>query len=145
MNETIKAKTSQRLSSSRKLSCCPLRVSLSSLRGTIVPLLLVLLAVLANASYPLVLPPNPLCAPLVKNKKRHPMELRPFFLLLTQPSKGSWHPKRTPSRPGRALVASQGAPLMRRLQTASSLMPTAPYAEFSCVSTTRSIRDRTYP
>jgi hypothetical protein len=28
------------------------------------------------------------------------MELRPFFLLLTHPSKGSWHPKRTPSRPG---------------------------------------------
>src|SRR5215213_5424486 len=145
MSETIKAKTSQRLSSRRRLSC-PLRVSLSSLRDTIVPLLLLLLTVLADASYPSVLPPKPLCVPIVeKNKKRRPMELRPFFLLLTQPSKGSWHPKRTPSRPGRALVASQGAPLMRRLQTASSLMPTAPYAEFSCVSTTRSIRDRTYP
>src|SRR5215208_5764861 len=45
----------------------------------------------------------------------------------------------------RALVAPQDAPLMRRLRTASSLMPTAPYAEFSYVSTTRSIRDRTYP
>src|SRR5215217_7320786 len=78
-----------------------------------------------------------------KNKKRHPMELQPFFLLLTHPSKGSWHPKRTPSRPG-ALVAPQGAPLIRRLRTASSLMPTSPYAEFSYVSTTRSIRDRTH-
>src|SRR5215217_9089954 len=44
----------------------------------------------------------------------------------------------------RALVAPQGAPLIRRLRTASSLMPTAPYAEFSYVSTTRSIRDRTH-
>src|SRR5215217_2463563 len=35
----------------------------------------------------------------------------------------------------RALIAPQGAPLMRRLRTASSLMPTAPYAEFSYVST----------
>src|ERR687890_2558351 len=78
-----------------------------------------------------------------KNKKRHPMELGPFFLLLTHSSKGSWHPKRTPSCTG-ALVAPQGAPLMRRLRTAWSLMPTAPYAEFSYVSTTRSIRDRTH-
>src|SRR5215211_3875601 len=125
MSETIKAKTNQRLSSSRRLSC-PLRVSLSSLRDTIVPLLLLLLAVLADASYPSVLPPKPLCVPIVeKNKKRHPMELQPFFLLLTHPSKGSWHPKRTPSRPG-ALVAPQGAPLIRRLRTAFSLMPTAP-------------------
>src|SRR5215210_2773676 len=98
MSETIKAKTSQRLSSRRRLSC-PLRVSLSSLRGTIVPLLLVLLAVLADASYPSILSPKPLFVPSVeKNKKRHPMELRPFFLLLTHPSKGSWHLKRTPSR-----------------------------------------------
>jgi hypothetical protein len=28
------------------------------------------------------------------------MELRPFFLLLTHPSKGSWHPKPMLSRPG---------------------------------------------
>jgi len=28
------------------------------------------------------------------------MELRPFFLLLTHPSKGLWHAKRTPSRLG---------------------------------------------
>src|SRR5215213_2948345 len=57
--------------------------------------------------------------------------------------KGSWHPERTPSRPG-ALVAPQGAPLIRRLRTASSLMQTAPYTEFSYMSTTRSIRDRTH-
>src|SRR5215211_6072670 len=118
MSETIKAKTSQRLSSRRRVTC-PLRVSLSSLRGTIVSLLLVLLTVLADASYPSVLPPKLFSYQLSKkncrkkNKKRHPMELRPFFLLLTHPSKGLWHPKGTPSRPGRALVASQGAPLMR--------------------------------
>src|SRR5215212_10962742 len=71
MNETIKAKASQRLSRRRRLSCCPLRVSLSLLRGTIVPLLLVLLAVLADASYPSVLPPKHFRAHRLakKNKK----------------------------------------------------------------------------
>jgi len=34
------------------------------------------------------------------------MELRPFFLILTHPSKGSWHPKRTPSRPGHCRTPS---------------------------------------
>src|SRR5215212_4410774 len=94
MSETIKAKTSQRLSSRRRVSCPLIQVSLSSLRGTIVPLLLVLLAVLADASYPSVLPPKPLFVPIVeKNKKRHPMELRPFSLLLTHPSKGLMAPQ----------------------------------------------------
>src|SRR5215212_10373104 len=80
-----------------------------------------------------------------KNKKRHPMELRPFFLLLTHPSKGSWHPKRTPSYPGPCHTPScLSYEAMRRLRTASYLMPTAPYTEFSYVSTTRSIRDRTH-
>src|SRR5215211_334720 len=94
MSETIKANTSQRLSR-RRLSC-PLRVSLSALRGTIVPLLLLLLlVVLADASYPSVLPPKPLFVPIVekKTKKRHPMELRPFSLLLTHPSKGLMAPQ----------------------------------------------------
>src|SRR5215210_3407228 len=63
MSETIKAKTSQRLSS-------PLRVSLPALRGTIVPLLLVLLAILADASYPSILPLNPLCVPIVEKKTK---------------------------------------------------------------------------
>src|SRR5919112_304551 len=136
MSETIKAKTNQRLSSSRRVSC-PLRgVSLSALRGTIVPLLLVLLAVLADASYPSILSPKPLCVPIVeKNKKEAPHGITAFLPPPPHPSsKGSWHPK-----------VLQGTPLMRRLRIAASLMPTAPYTEFSCVSTTRSICGRTYP
>src|SRR5215216_8045698 len=127
MSETIKANTSQRLSSRRRLSC-PLRVSLSALRGTIVPLLLlVLLTVLADASYPSVLPPKPLFVPIVEKKQKEASHGITAFLPPSSHShlKGSWHPKRTPSRPG-ALVAPQGAPLMRRLRTAFSLMPTAP-------------------
>src|SRR5215212_1440876 len=144
MSETIKAKASQRLSSRRRLSCPP-RVSLSALRGTIVPLLLVLLAVLADASYPSILPPKPLCVPIFEKKQK---DAPPWNYGLSSSSshshlKGSWHPKRTPSRPG-ALVAPQGAPLMRRLRTASSLVPAAPCAGFSYVNTTRSIRDRTH-
>src|SRR5215203_3132851 len=96
MSETIKAKTTQRLSSRRRVSCPLIQVSLSSLRGTIVPLLLVLLAVLADASYPSVLPPKPLCVPIVEKKQKDApheikealMELRPFFLLHAQPPKG---------------------------------------------------------
>jgi hypothetical protein len=145
MSETIKAKTTQRLSNRRRVSCS-LRVSLSSLRDTIVPLLLLLLAILADASYPSILPPKPLCVPIFEKKTK---KCTPWNYGLSSPSshshlKGSWHPERTPSRPG-ALIAPQGAPLMRRLRIASSLMPTAPYTEFSCVSTTRSIRGRTYP
>jgi hypothetical protein len=145
MSETIKAKTSQRLSSRRRVSCPLRRVSLSTLRGTIVPLLLVLLAVLADASYPSILPLKPLCVPSVEKKTKR---CTPWNYGLSSSSphshlKDSWPSKRTPSRPG-GLVAPQGAPLMRRLRTASSLMPTAPYAEFSCVSTTRSIRNRTH-
>ena len=143
MSETIKAKTSQRLSSRRRVSC-PLRVSLSSLRGTIVPLLLVLLSVLADASYPSVIPPKHLCAyRLAKKTKKCTLwnyglssSSSHAHLKVSRPS------KRTPSRLGPC--RTQGAPLMRRLRTASSLMQTAPYAEFSCVSTTRSIRNRTH-
>src|SRR5919112_2620198 len=122
MSETIKAKTSQRLSSRRRLSC-PLRVSLSALRGTIVPLLLLLMVVLADASYPSVLPPKPLFVPIVeKNNKEAPHGITAFLPPPPHPSsKGSWHPK----------VLLQGAPLMRRLRITSSLMPTAPYTEFS--------------
>jgi hypothetical protein len=124
MSETIKAKTSQRL---RRRSDCPLRVSLSALRNTIVPLLL-LLVVIAGASYPSLLPLKPLYAPIVeilskKNKKRYSMELQSFFLLLEHLSKGSWPPNVRPLV--RALVAPQGAPLMRLLRTALSLMPRA--------------------
>src|SRR5215210_1735311 len=76
MSETIKAKTSQRL---RRRLGCHLRVSLTSRRNTIVPLLslLLLLKILADASYHSVLP-----------------------------SEGSWHP---PSLrpPVRVLVTSQ--------------------------------------
>src|SRR5215210_7186112 len=134
MSETIKAKTSQRPSSRRRVSC-PLRVSLSALLVTIVPLLLVLLAVLADASYPSILPPKPLCVPIVEKKQKEASHgIMAFLPPPPHPSsKGSWHPK-----------VLQGAPLMRRLRIASSLMPTAPYTECSCVSTTRRIRGRTY-
>src|ERR671919_33773 len=90
MSDTIKAKTIQRLSSKRRLSC-PLRASLSPVRSTIFPLLILLLAVLADASYPSVLPPKPLYAPIVEKKikknKKHSTESPPFFfLLLAHPS-----------------------------------------------------------
>ena len=146
MSETIKAKTSQRLSSRRRVSC-PLRVSLSALRGTIVPLLLVLLAVLADASYPSVLPPKPLFVPIIEKKiKRGTPWNTPWNDgLYSSSSHTHLRAHDTPSGPlVRALVAPQGAPLMRRLRIASSLMPTAPYTEFSYVSTTRSIRGRTH-
>jgi hypothetical protein len=56
MSETIKAKTSQRLR--RRRLGCHLRVSLTSRRNTIVPLLSLLLlpTKLADASYPSLLP-----------------------------------------------------------------------------------------
>src|SRR5215211_4692318 len=89
MSETIKAKTIQRLSSRRRLSC-PLRASLSPVRSAIFPLLILLLAVLADASYPSVLPPKPLYAPIVeKKRKKNSTESPPsppFFLLLAHPS-----------------------------------------------------------
>src|SRR5919112_2910604 len=146
MSETIKAKTIQRLSSKRRLSC-PLRASLSPVRSTIFPLLILLLAVLADASYPSVLPPKPLYAPIVEKKIKKKALYGITTLLLPPPrppvrSRAHGTPSVGPLF--RALVAPQGAPLMRRLRTASSLMPTAPYAEFSYVSTTRSIRDRTH-
>src|SRR5919112_852259 len=102
MNETTKAKTSQRPSSSRRLSCCHLRVSLSSLRGTIVSLLLVLLAVLADASYPSVLSPKHIWAyRLAKKTKKGTLW---NYGLSSSSShaylKDSWPSKRTPSRPG---------------------------------------------
>src|SRR5215216_5701527 len=148
MSETIKAKTIQRLSSRRRLSC-PLRASLSPVRSTIFPLLILLLAVLADALYPSVLPPKPLYAPIVEKKiKKALYGITTFTTFLPPPRPPVRSRAHGPPSLGplfRALIAPQGAPLMRRLRTASSLMPTAPYAEFSYVSTTRSIRDRTYP
>src|SRR5215203_3535183 len=146
MSETIKAKTIQRLSSRRRLSC-PLRASLSPVRSTIFLLLILLLAVLADASYPSVLPPKPLTHQLSRKNKKIKNTLRNHH---PSSSSSPTRPIEAHSPPSvgplfRALVAPQGAPLMRRLRTASSLMQTAPYAEFSYVSTTRSIRDRTYP
>src|SRR5215210_2853094 len=110
MSETIKAKTTQRLSRRRRLSC-HLRVWLSSLRDTIVPLLL-LLEVLADASYPSILIPKPLCAPIVEKTKR----CTTWNYSLSSSSshthlKGSCPPSLRPLV--RALVAPQGAPLMR--------------------------------
>src|SRR5829696_1915567 len=101
MSETIKAKTSQRLSSRRRVSC-PLRVSLSLLRGTIVPLLLVLLAILADASYPSVLPPKHFCAHRLakKNKKDTLWNYGLSSSSSHTHLKGSCPSKRTPSRPG---------------------------------------------
>ena len=55
ISETIKAKASQRLR--RRLSC-HLRVSLSPLRNTIVPLLQLLLDVSVDVSYPFLSPLN---------------------------------------------------------------------------------------
>src|SRR5215203_5080231 len=70
MSETIKAKTSQRLR--RRRLDCHLRVSLTSLRNTIVPLLSLLLEVLADASYPLLLPLNLFTHYLWRNlRKKH--------------------------------------------------------------------------
>ena len=97
MSETIKAKTSQRL---RRRLGCHLRVSLTSRRNTIVPLLslllLLLLKILADASYPSLLPLNLFYRNFEKkNKKRHPKALyvhptEPWpFLLLVHPT----HPR----------------------------------------------------
>src|SRR5215218_8255696 len=102
MSETIKAKTSQRLSSRRRVSCPLRRVSLSALRGNIVPLLLVLLAVLADASYPSVLPPKPLFVPSVEKKTKRCLPWNDGLYSSSSHAhlKDSWPSKRTPSRPG---------------------------------------------
>src|SRR5919112_3283281 len=131
MSETIKAKTTQRLSNRRRVSCS-LRVSLSSLRDTIVSLLLLLLAVLADASYPSVLPPKPLFVPNIEKKTKRGIPWN-YGLSSSSPHshlKGSCRTSRCPS--------------YEAFADRSSLMQTAPYAEFSYVSTTRSIRDRTH-
>src|SRR5215217_8284666 len=105
MSETIKAKTIQRLSSRRRLSC-PLRASLSPVRSTIFPLLILLLAVLADALYPSVLPPKPLYAPIVEEKKRkstlrnHHLHHLSSSSSPTRPIEGLWSSKRRPSLPG---------------------------------------------
>src|SRR5215212_6955991 len=112
MSETIKAKTNQRLSSSRRLSC-PLRVSLSSLRDTIAPLLLLLLAVLPDPSYPSILPPKPLCVPIVEKKTKRGTPWN--YGLSSSSSHTHLRAHGTPSvRPliG-ALVTPQAAPPMR--------------------------------
>jgi hypothetical protein len=142
MSETIKAKTSQRLSSRRRVSC-PLRVSLSSLRGTIVPLLLVLLAVLADASYPSVLPPKHLCAYRLAKKQK--CTLWNYGLSSSSSHahlKGSRPSKGTPSRPGPCRTPR--GPSYEAFADSVVLEPTATYAEFSCVNTTRNIRDCTH-
>src|ERR687897_1327301 len=131
MSETIKAKTSQRLR--RKRLGCHLRVSLTSRRNTIVPLLSLLLLprILADASYPSLLPLNLFYRNFEKkNKKRHPKApyghpTEPWpFLLLVHSSEGSWHP---PSLrpPARVLVTSQTrCPFCDALlRTASSSRP----------------------
>src|SRR5215213_3654726 len=104
MSETIKAKTIQRLSSRRRLSC-PLRASLSPVRSTIFPLLIPLLSVLADASYPSVLPPKPSlrtnCREQIKKIKSTLRNHHPSSSSSpTRPIEGSWHPKRRPSLPG---------------------------------------------
>ena len=137
MSETIKAKTSQRLR--RKRLGCHLRVSLTSRRNTIVPLLslLLLLKILADASYPSLLPSKTSFIGISRKKIKkgiqrhpkvpyvHPTEPWPF-LLLVHPSEGSWHP---PSLrpPARVLVTSQTrCPFCDALlRTASSSTPRA--------------------
>ena len=149
MSETIKAKTIQRLSSRRRLSC-PLRASLSPVRSTIFPLLILLLAVLADASYPSVLPPKPLYAPIVEKKiKKIESTLRNHHPSSsssspTRPIEGSWHPKRRPSLPGPCRTPR--CPSYEAFADSVVLDADSPICRVLLrdVSTTRSIRDRTH-
>src|SRR5918998_1529397 len=95
MSETIKAKTSQRLR--RKRLGCHLRVSLTSRRNTIVPLLslLLLLKILADASYPSLLPSKTSFIGISRKKIKKGIQRYPTCTLRSHgPSSSSYtHPR----------------------------------------------------